>query len=128
MRKMTPEEHEKSILNSHYKIVKHFKRELKDPSSFESLYVIHGIATHSETKEKLVIYSDGVEGNWYARPYDMFMSEVDHEKYPDIKQQYRFERLTLHEIQKLNRTAFRKWIDEKSKGAGDIYLKTSIKD
>lgn len=128
MRKMTPEEHEKSILNSHYKLIRHFKRELKDPTSFESLYVFRGVATHSETGEKLVVYSDGVEGKWYVRPYDMFMSEVDHEKYPDIKQQYRFERLTLHEIQRLNRTAFRKWVDEHLTGAEDIYLATAIKN
>ena len=40
---------------------------------------------------KLVVYTSLYDGQIWIRPYDMFMSEVDHEKYPDIKQKYRFE-------------------------------------
>ena len=81
-------------------IVQHFKRELlENTENTLYLYKILEIAEHTETKEKLVIYqalyvdiSKGIHFGVFARPYDMFMSEVDHNKYPNIKQKYRFER------------------------------------
>lgn len=64
-------------------IYKHFKGDY---------YIVEDIAIHSETKEKYVVYRGLYgENTLYIRPYEMFLSKVDREKYPNVKQEYRFE-------------------------------------
>ena len=55
-------------------------------------YIVEDVAIDSETDEYLVIYRALYgEGLLYARPMKMFLSAVDSEKYPDVKQKWRFE-------------------------------------
>ena len=74
------------------RVYRHFKGDL---------YLAVDFAQHSETDEKLVIYRCLYgEGKLYARPYDMFASKVDKEKYPEVEQEYRFQ---LQDIESLNK-------------------------
>lgn len=66
-----------------HRVYRHFKGDY---------YLVEGIARSSETDEELVLYRKLYgDGSLWARPKDLFLSEVDREKYPDATQRYRFE-------------------------------------
>lgn len=62
------------------------------------IYQILTVAKHSETGEQLVVLQ-AMYGTFesYASPLSQFISEVDHQKYPRIKQQYWFSRINRME-------------------------------
>lgn len=64
-------------------------------------YLVCDVAIHSEDRNEYVIYRALYGDNGlYIRPKDMFLSEVDHEKYPDVRQKYRFELQNIASVAK----------------------------
>lgn len=74
-------------------IYKHFKGDY---------YIVVDIGNDSETGKKVVIYRALYgNGELWVRPMDMFLSEVDHDKYPNVKQKYRLELQSIDSVANL---------------------------
>lgn len=68
---------------------KHFKGQI---------VLVEMIAKDSETLENIIVYKHIENNEYWVRPYDMFNSEVDKEKYPEVKQKYRFEEIEDEDV------------------------------
>lgn len=77
------------------------KRDIPRPGEFyrhfkNRLYQIVAVACDAETQEPFVVYQ-ALYGDYrvWIRPLENFLSRTDREKYPDVKQEWRFERVTM---------------------------------
>lgn len=81
-------------------------------------YQVLAIAKHSETLEEMVVYRQLYgEREVYVRPLEMFVSKVDHEKYPDVQQEYRFELETDLDLEDLEES---KVLEESNKSTDEL--------
>lgn len=69
---------------------RHFKGNL-----YQVLDIVYDSESNNDKELKKVVIYQALYGDMlkWARPYEMFNSEVDHEKYPDVSQKYRFEEI-----------------------------------
>lgn len=80
----------RNIENSKGKIFRHFKGDL---------YLVEELVTHSETREKMVLYR-ALYGSCglYVRPYDMFLEKVPEGRENPTGQRYRFEEFEVKSV------------------------------
>ena len=69
---------------------RHFKGK-----EYQVLDIVYDSESNNDEEYKQVVIYQALYGDKlkWARPYDMFNSEVDHKKYPDVEQKYRFEEI-----------------------------------
>ena len=72
------------------KTYRHFKGKL-----YKVIDIVYDSESNNDEEYKKIVIYQALYGEHlkWARPYEMFASEVDHEKYPDVKQLYRFEKI-----------------------------------
>ncbi len=74
------------------RIYRHFKGDY---------YLVEAVAKYSEDESDVVVYRKLYgDGSLWVRPLEMFLSEVDHVKYPNVKQKYRFELQKIDSVAK----------------------------
>ena len=72
------------------RVYRHFKGDF---------YLVEDVARHSETGEEYVVYRKLYgDGSLWIRPKEMFLGKVDREKYPEAKQEYRFQLMEIDSV------------------------------
>ena len=62
-------------------------------------YLVEDIALDSETNKEMVVYRKLYDDcSLWVRPVEIFLSEVNHKKYPNVEQKYRFELVDVKSV------------------------------